>query len=425
LRKISDDKFLPYPSKTWRLYLFLAIIAIVLTLFFDRQLIEFFISRSRLRAILLFFLMPLLGLLTRPYGKERAIGMIYAINEKEWSFFPKVLFHWLVFSTGSFLVAFMLYTGGYYAVLVSFANTIYCFFFLAFLVNLFPTPPPNIRRGAQLPISVWGARQCGKTVYIGMLYNDLCFKKWKMEIIEDEAASYIISIRSSLANNQWPQDTQPTLDSSQAAQSFTFNFYRKRIWGPYFGMRYFSISFPDPSGELFLKVEGVKTSELPAFKQEYFQSLHQSAGALFIISIQDAKNPETLKRQLEANLTHLQFLHFPSQPGRKLDFPVAIAVSQVDRLYDGYKQYHHQPEEWFKRLFGEVFYRMLQGRLFEFKIFYFSAIGVKEVNGRMVPRTSMVDGMEVPDKKLQPFGLFQPIQWLLKRSKRYMRKQKK
>jgi hypothetical protein len=420
----SDPQFLPYLRKTWRLYLVLAIIALLLVLFFNRQLTEFFVSRSRERAIWLFFLLPLLALLTRPYGPERAIGIIYAIREKEWSFFTAVLTRWILFSIGSFLAALALYRLGYYAQLVGLANWLYCFSFLAFLANLFPMPPPPLPIGKQLPITVWGPKQSGKTVYIGMLFDDLVNKKWLMDPTEADAHRYIDNIRGTLTNNRWPQNTEPFLSGSQAAESFTFHFSRKWNWYPYFGLRYFSIRIPDPSGELFREVEGVKTDELPAFKQSYFQSMGQSAGALFIISIQATKDPENLRKQLAASLTHLQYIQFPGQPGRKLEFPVAIAVSQVDRDYDEYMQNRKHPDQWFRRRFGPELYRLLQERIRKFRIFYFSAIGVKEVDGRMVPRTHRENGGEVPDKELQPFGLFEPIKWLLYRSRRYMAKQK-
>lgn len=424
MKRFSDPQFLPYPRKTWRLYLALAIIALLFVVFFNRQLTEFFVSRSKQRALFLFFLLPLLVLLTQPYGKERAIGIIYALREKEWRFFTTALSRWIFFSIVSFLLALGLYYLGYYSLLVGFANWVYCFSFFALLANLFPMPPPAIQRGAQLPITVWGPRQCGKTVYIGMLFDDLVNKKWLMDPTEADAYRYIENIRSTLTNNQWPQNTEPLYDGNQVAESFTFHFSRRWNWYPYFGLRYFSIRIPDPSGELFREVEGVNTDELPAFKQTYFQNMGQSAGALFIIDIQSSQDPDSLRSQLEANLTHLQFIYYPGRPGRKLNFPVAISISQVDRVYDEYIQNKKQPDEWFRRRFGPALYQLLRERIREFKIFYFSAIGVKEVDGRMVPRTHLVDGAEVPDTELQPFGLFEPIKWLLYRSKKYMSRRK-
>lgn len=406
------------------MYLVLAVIALLFVVFYNRQLTEFFVSRSKQRAVLLFFLLPLLAMLTLPHGKERAIGIIYAIREKEWRYITTVFSYWILFSIGSFLLALLLYSQGYYTQLVGFANWVYCFSFFVLLTNLFPMPPPAKQRGAQLPITVWGPRQCGKTVYVGMLFDDLVNKKWLMDPTEADAYKYIDNVRTTLTNNQWPPNTQPLFDGDQEAESFTFHFTRRRNWYPYFGLRYFSIRMPDPSGELFREVEGVDTDELPAFKQTYFQNMGRSAGALFIISIQSAQDPDTLMRQLEANLIHLQFIHYPGQPGRKLEFPAAIAVSQVDRVYDEYIRNREQPDEWFRRLFRPEIYQLLQARLREFKIFYFSAIGVKQVNGRMVPRTHLVNGEEVPDTELQPFGLFEPIKWLLYRSKKYMSKRK-
>jgi hypothetical protein len=420
MKRLSDPQFLPYLRKTWRLYLFIAIIALLYVLIFHRQLTEFFISRSKQRAIFLFFLLPLLALLTKPHGTERAIGIIYAVREKEWAFFRITLVNWALISIGAFSLALLLYYLESYALLVGFANWAYCFAFLVFLVNLIPLPPPPKQHGARLPITVWGPKQCGKTVFIGMLYDDLVDKKWIMDPTDTEAHNYIINIRGTLTGGQWPQNTMPLLHGDQVAESFVFHFSRRWSWYPYLGLRYFSIRMPDPSGEIFRKVENVKTGELPAFRHTFFESMGQSAGSLFIISIQSSEDTAALRKELEANLTHMQLIRFPHQPGRKLPFPVAIAISQVDRVYDQYIQNRKQPEEWFERRFGSDLLQLFRGRVREFKIFYFSAIGVKEVDGRMVPRTHLENGEEVPDPELRPFGLFEPVKWLLKRSRKYM-----
>jgi hypothetical protein len=421
MKRFSDPHFVPYLRKTLPLYLIIAVIALLPVLFFNRQLTEFFVSRSKERALLLFFLLPLLALLTRPYGEQQAVGMIYASREKEWNFFRTTLSYWFAISIASFVLAIIMYYLEYYSLLVGFANWVYCFAFLAFLVNLFPMPPPAKRRGALLPITVWGPRQCGKTVFFGMLYDDLVQRKWSMDPTEEEAQRHILDIQGALVNTQWPQGAQPLPNMDPAAESFTFHFFRKWNWYPYFGITYFSIRMPDPSGELFQEVEGVNTDELHTQKKRYYQDMGQSAGALFIISIQSSERPDTLLKQLNANLTHLQHINSPGRPDDKLDFPVAIAVSQVDRFYDEYMRNRKQPEEWFRKRFGPQLHLLLQQKLRRFKIFYFSAIGVKQVNGRMAPRTHQVNGEEVPDRELQPFGLFEPVKWLLYRSNRYMR----
>jgi hypothetical protein len=425
MRSVSDPKFLPYLRKKWPVYFLLAVISLVLVLLYNQRLTEFFVSRSKVRAVVLFFLLPLLAILTRPYGRERAVGIIYAIQQKEWRFFITTLGNWLLTAAGSFGVSMLLYYRENYAQLVGFANWVYLFSFLALLLNLFPIPPISTPKGASLPITVWGPRKSGKTVYFGMLFDDLLNKKWAMDPTGEDAYKYIDKIRGTLAGNQWPQNTEPQYDGKESAESFTFHFSRRWPWYPYFGRRYFSIRMPDPSGELFQEVEGVDTTELPAIKQTYFQNMVQSAGALFIIDIQSSDDTETLKKQMAANISHLQYIHFPDQPGRKLEFPVAIAVSQVDRVYDEYRKNIKQPDQWFQQKFGPNLYRLLQQRIQDFRIFYYSAVGVKEENGRMIPRTHIKDGEEIPDTRLQPFGLFEPVKWLLYRSKRYMAKQRR
>ena len=51
-------------------------------------------------------------------------------------------------------------------------------------------------------------------------------------------------------------------------------------------------------------------------------------------------------------------------------------------------------------------------------------IGVKEVDGKMVTRTHSKNGDDAPDEELEPFGLFEPLAWLITHSHRYVLKEK-
>lgn len=425
MKKFSDSQFLPYfRKKIWH-YILMAVISIGVVVFFNRELTDFFVSRSRERAIILFFLLPILTWLTRPYPyrTDQAVGFIYALREKEWKFFSRTLLYCLISPVGTFFLVLLFYYLEYYAILVGFSNWVYCFSFLALLFNLVPMPPPPIPRGTSILITICGPRSCGKTVFVGMLFDDIINNKsWMMAPSHDNAQRYIINVKEALAKHQWPEPTAPLIYEDKSAEFFTFYFTRKRGWYPYFGLRYFSIVVPDPAGELFENIENLEFNELPEHKQRFFQDMAQSAGALFIIDSQG--DPSQVKKFLETTLKKLQVCCFPGNTGQKITFPIAIGVSKVDTIYAQYKQYKNRPKEFFITYFGPDIYRVLTDHIENFKIFYFSAIGVKKVNIRFVPRTHRENGQEVPDKKLRPFGLFKPLKWLLYQSSQYIAKEK-
>ena len=412
-KKWSQREIFPYLKKTVMVYIILAVLALLLVLFFNVGLTRFFVARSKYRAIIMFFLLPLLALLTRPYGDNRAIGLIYAWRKKEKAFVTGTIKYWLAVSFTSVVVSFFLYYWELYEILVGFANWIYCFSFLSLLINLVPEPPPPLK-GASLPIAVWGPRSSGKTVFLAMLYKDLANSDWQMDITDPEISQYIIEIRESLDNAKWPPPTDPSAKKNK--NTYSLHFSHKRPSYPYMGLTYFSLNVQDPSGELF---ENFESEHLKPEKEEFFKSFTQCKGALFIIDHRYSEKSAALHAAIYSNMAKIQKQLFTVHSQFHIQFPVAICVSKIDERYEDFQEMKHNPEKFFIKLFGHQTFNLLKESIKNFKIFFFSAVGVKEENGKWVPRLTEVEGQAVPDEVLQPFGLFEPVEWIIQKARSY------
>jgi hypothetical protein len=138
----QEKDWVPHLEKTRYLYLVLAIISLLVVFFFNGGVTRFFMRKSLTNAIIIFFLLPLLALITRPLGKERAIGCIYAIRKKNHRFWISTLMWWGIGMISVIMAALILLSLKSCKIAAGLGNWIYIFSFLVFLVNLIPEPPP-------------------------------------------------------------------------------------------------------------------------------------------------------------------------------------------------------------------------------------------------------------------------------------------
>lgn len=418
----QEQVLVPFLEKTRYIYIGTAFISLLVVFFFNAGITRLLVGKSLTRAVILFFILPLLALLTRPHGKERAVGVIYALRQKDQQFWISTLTWWGIGVACAVAIILFLFSLGYDRMAAGVSNWVYSFSFLTLLVNLIPEPPPPAKSiRYHLPIGLWGPGGSGKTVFLGMLFSDL--KKGTRHFFEKEASDYVISVRNALAEEKWPEETRPPVPGPKKTRPLKFYFARPGGWYPYLGLKYISVEFEDTAGKLFENPSAdafIKDSHL------IFYKLARSAGALFVVDHCFSEKPEKLQFILEENLDRILKECEPKGARKKIPFPTAVVISKVDSIYPEYEKFKDKPGDFFSHLFGEEILTLLKEKIAKSRIFCFSCVGVKEDDGKRVPRLHRKngDGDNVPDENLEPFGLFEPVEWLLIRSKRYVLKEK-
>jgi hypothetical protein len=309
----------------------------------------------------------------------------------------------------------------YYKLAAGVSNWLFCCSFFVFLVNLIPEPPSPSEPGKfKLSIGLWGPADSGKTVFLGMFYNDPV-RKWEMRFATANTSDYVAAVRDALNNEKWPGKTLLPSLTDRKTGPLTFHFGITGAWYPYLGANYISAAVEDLPGRLF---EKPSADEFKKDTDSIFHKLALSDGVLFVVDHRFSNERGKFRTILEANLGRL--LHDCDSIGiiKKIPFPVAIAVSKTDTIYPDYLDSKDDPEALFLKLFGEEIHLLIKEKIRTFKIFFFSSIGVKTVAGRKAPRTHREKGTEVPDTNPEPFGLFAPLEWLIAHSRKYALKKK-
>jgi len=377
---------------------------------------QFFGTKSKDASLILFFMLPLLALITRPYGATRSIGLIVAVKQKLHKFWWSTLKLWLLISaiSGFFLVLITIFVFkilGDQKYLTGSFNVLFltCFFFLLF--NVIPTRDTSCDDpGQSFSVAIWGPRQSGKTVYIGMLSKSLA-DNWAV-MPSPAASEYIIDILDQLDREEWPAPTPPPQEGRDP-ELLMFDFAGRHMTTLYTGRRTFSLYFFDPSGEIF---DSTGQGANKAHFDREIANLVCSSGVLLLMDHALSQDQNGFHEILERNLnTFKERITYPLKRN-KIPIPFAICLTKCDELYGKYEKYLKKPKALFRRLFGEVTYQLLARTIYEFEFFLVSSIGVKKHENRRVPRTHEHHGRIVPDRELEPTGLFKPLEWLFNRA---------
>lgn len=417
----------PFLKKTPWLYIFIAVISLVIVLFFNAAISQWLSVRSSFMAVLLLFILPLLAVLTTPIIRKGAkgIGFIYAVRKRDSLFWQYSFLVWGISMTAAILVLLVLLYLRNYKGAAGVSNWIYTVSFLTILVNLIPEPPPSPEvPTCRLSIGLWGPGDSGKTVFLGMLYSDPEGRRWKIDITQKGISNLVVSVRNAFKNETWPERTQLSSSTPKKRNPLVLSFSRPGIWYPYIGLKYISVEMEDVAGKLF---DNPSSDDFIDDKYLVFYKLARSDGALFILDHHFSENQEKIRDirfVLERNLERMLEEFKPKAPVKGIPFPVAIVIAKIDEIYSHNLGTGDDPVKLFRTLFGDETLEVLEKKIQKFRIFCASSIGVKEGEKGMVPRTHRVNDAEVPDNDLEPFGLFEPLEWLLNHARRYAQKEK-
>lgn len=255
-------------------------------------------------------------------------------------------------------------------------------------------------------ITLFGAKNSGKTVFLNALYYAIIKKKKKWRIIpgSEHSMRFIDDTRQELIeNHHFPEPTNP----GDQERMFKFDI---RTPG-FLRLGYKDIRFDvlDPAGEFF------ENPELEvAFKDIITRSIQKSRGLICLIE----PEPKNKNNYFSLLLKHFSKMRtaFHSRFNRgyqPIPIPVALCISKMDlndKFVDDPKKF--DIEGFAKTIMGESCFNMLIN-YFKFpKVFGVSSIGW-DAEGR---RNYFIDeeGNIRPIGEPKPVHVFETVEWLLK-----------
>lgn len=286
-------------------YFGLAVLAAILVWFTNDAINGFLGKSSTTGAIVLFALLPLAAILTRPIvvaaqrGRtQRAIGLVYAIRSLKIGFFLKSILIWLVLTTFVITAIGFLYREAEMQAAAGMSNWWYVTCLFVLLVHLVPG---RFRLPPARPVTflVSGPKSSGKSSFIGLLPLEEMPKDWTV-MPSENARRLLLSLHGRARG-------ETEVEATDGSARLTF--LRPRLWSTYVGTR------PAP-------VDFVELSEigrgLPA-------GATQRAGIVLLIPATGGVMKE-LDRQLHA----IRALGKMTARDGRIAPPVAVVLTKID-----------------------------------------------------------------------------------------------
>jgi hypothetical protein len=260
-------------------------------------------------------------------------------------------------------------------------------------------------------ITLLGAKNSGKTVFLIALYYAIIKKKKKWRIIpgSEQSVKFIDNRRRELIqNHHFPEPTRP------GDQERIFNFDMRTPGFLRWGYRDIKFDLLDPAGEFF------ENPELEvAYKNIITRSIRKSRGLICLIE----PEPKNKNDYFSLLLTHFSKMRAAFQSRfvrgyQPIPIPVALCISKMDQ-YDNFiaDPVHFDIETFAQKTMGESTFQMLTHYFKSYKVFGVSSIGWDE-QGR---RNYFVDedGNIRPIGEPKPVHVFETVEWLLEKRVRY------
>jgi len=354
----------------------------------------------------IFFLIPFLVKIS-----SKGIEIYYKFNSLI-SFLCKSLIFNIFFFILCFVICILFFINGSDYLIVGFMNLIF-FTSIIFLLLNFLSFTPLLHKETHNYISIWGSQGSGKTVYLAILVSELMRdKNW--EVMPEGDLKQIIKDIDTINKGSWPPGTTQA-EFLKSGTSYKIVISKKKANALFVKPMMYILDFADPCGDYFEKYDSDKFSN---DSYRYFERLAKSAGLLLILSpAKEYFNTNELKILLKANLTRIK-LQFKTSG--KIFIPIAVCISKVDKIFEEYENVNKNAKKLLIKLFDESILSIIEEYCENYKIFCFSSIGVAkdENSGKILSRIRINNGTELPpkDDNIKPFGLIEPLEWLLDNS---------
>jgi len=288
------------------LYLALAAVAAVIVWFANDAINTFLGKSSTMGAIVLFAVLPLLAILTRPVvvaaqrgHTQRAIGFVYAIRSVSVWFFLKSILLWLVFLTFVITLIGFLYREAEMPAAAGVSNWWYLTNLFVLLAHLIPG---RFRLPPAPPVTfiVSGPQRSGKSSFIGLLPLEEMPNDWS--VMPSENARRLLLSLHGRARGETEVDA--------AAGSARLTFLRPRIWSTYAGTR--------PAPVDFIELSNIGPRDLPA-------NASRRVGIVILI-------PATggIMAELDRQLHDIRAIGKLTARDGKIEPPVAVVLTKID-----------------------------------------------------------------------------------------------
>jgi hypothetical protein len=295
-----------------RVYVCLALLAAVIVFFANARITAFLRDSSAAGAIVLFLVLPLAAILTRPVivaskrgRQQRAIGLLYALRSFRISFFAKSLLWWILFSIVITGVVAVLYREAEMKATEAVSNWWYVTNLLALIVHLVPS---QFRLPARRPLTiiVLGAKDSGKSSFIGLLAIEKLPPEWSVQP-SDAARNLLLNLyaRATGATTSFPS-------GGPARLVFT----RPGAWAQYTGVR--------PTPVDFVEVDYLNWRALP-------ESAPRGLGIALLIPATGSQ--DTINAEVQRLLRVVRTTEKMTHKGRIMP-PVAVVLTKSDLTPD-------------------------------------------------------------------------------------------
>jgi len=402
-KKYKNTKFNVQLSTTQKLFISLVLTLIII--YFEHDRLKCFFESFKAKEneslifLVIFFIFPFMAIAT-----SKGIAIYY--TKEKWTKIIKSIVFSFLFCICSIIIFFTF---------IEFSNilTFYIYYVLILsLIFIFL----NITCSKSLPyydkneyLSIWGPQHSGKTVYLAILIHELISNKnndWEINI---DDAKPIIPVLDSIKSGKWPAST--FMKKLIGKDSLTWKIIISKISDSQVIVRpvKYILDVADTSGQYF---EQYDKEEFSNDTYLFFQRVSKSAGLILTISSTVDRKDEA-KKILYASLNKIKL-----QYKKKIQVPVAVCLSKVDKIYYEYEKVNKNPEKLFVHVYGQDVLDMIKQYCENYKFFCFSSIGVKKdlESNKMISRIQIKNFDECPpeDGNIEPFGVIEPLNWILK-----------
>jgi GTPase SAR1 family protein len=257
-------------------------------------------------------------------------------------------------------------------------------------------------------ITLWGARQSGKTIFLIALFHDILHnnKSWEIQPSDNRSAKFIDSAYRELTKERvFPG---PSVTENPEQRLFNFDILIPGTIGR--KQQDIRFDFLDPGGEIFEDPE----LDAAVYKNIVFNTIKESAGLIFLVDSTKKEQHEYISLFLK-NFDKMKRTFYSERGVKKVPIPVALCVTKMDQennFVNNPKKF--DTDAYLRDLLGETAFRLVATNLKTFKVFGVSGLGWKKDGKRNYHITE--DGKMRPAGELNPVHVMESVEWLLKNS---------
>jgi hypothetical protein len=254
-------------------------------------------------------------------------------------------------------------------------------------------------------ITLWGARQSGKTVFLIALHYEILHntKGWRIQPSDERSAIFIDkAYRELVKEHNFPEASSKDTPDQRL---FSFDIEMPGSFGR--KARNVRFDFLDPGGEIF------ENPELDAaYGNIVFNTIRESSGLICLLDSTKREQHEYFSLFIK-NFYKLKATFATERRFQEVPIPVALCVTKMDKE----DNFINDPknfdiETYARELIGESSFKLLSSHLKFYRTFGVSGVGWDE-NGKKNYFLNKAGDMR-PVGEPKPIHVLDAVEWLLK-----------